>query len=80
MLLEPGQQPGQLAGQLAGTVVLFRAADRPEEGLGVDYGWGRWAARVEVVEVPGDHATMLRSPHVETLALRLANWLVEEER
>ncbi|MCB1054975.1 MAG: non-ribosomal peptide synthetase, partial [Acidobacteria bacterium] len=77
---QPGQQPGQLAGQLAGTVVLFRAADRPEEGLGVDYGWGRWAARVEVVEVPGDHATMLRSPHVETLALRLANWLVEEER
>src|SRR5262249_54533253 len=39
-------------------------------------GWGDLAAGgVRVVEVPGDHHTMVLKPHVETLALRIRNCL-----
>ena len=35
-------------------------------------GWGVLAARgVQIIEIPGEHATMLSYPYVETLALRI---------
>ncbi|MDY7095050.1 MAG: amino acid adenylation domain-containing protein [Acidobacteriota bacterium] len=68
---------GWQRGELDGSVVLFRARERREEDLGEDYGWSRWARRVEVVDVPGNHDTMLRSPHVETLAAELRRLLAQ---
>jgi len=54
-------------------VLLLRAADR--EGprpADPTLGWRGWAlGGVEVGEVPGDHATMLRAPGVARLAARL---------
>jgi thioesterase domain-containing protein len=37
------------------------------------------AGGVRVVEVPGDHGTMVGNPHVETLALRIRECLDEAE-
>ncbi|QEP42623.1 non-ribosomal peptide synthetase [Ectothiorhodospiraceae bacterium BW-2] len=58
-------QPGELAAEES-------AAMRAE----ADFGWGRYVSRaVEVVEVPGDHLTMLNPPQVSQLAAVIANCL-----
>lgn len=45
-----------------------------------DNGWSELAAGgVRVIEVPGDHRTMVGNPHVETLALRIRECLDEAE-
>jgi amino acid adenylation domain-containing protein len=45
-----------------------------------DKGWSELAAGgVRVIEVPGDHGTMVGKPHVETLALRIRECLDEAE-
>jgi len=58
-----------------GRVLILRAdpleiagvpADRPD-----DLGWGHWCDRPEIVPVPGNHATMIRPPHVAGLASAL---------
>ncbi len=57
-----------------GRVTLFRAVDDPS-GKSVDptLGWSDWAEEgVEVQIVPGNHATMVYKPNVETLAEKLA--------
>jgi acyl transferase domain-containing protein/thioesterase domain-containing protein len=36
-----------------------------------DNGWGRYAETLEVIEVPGDHDTMVLDPNVRVLAKRL---------
>jgi amino acid adenylation domain-containing protein len=61
----------------AGRAVVFRTAGRGEE---VDPlpGWHRLVADgLEVEDVPGDHWSLLREPHVETLAERVAARLEE---
>jgi amino acid adenylation domain-containing protein len=71
----------------SGAVTLFRTAewlasppfDEPSKnGQMLDatrdptMGWGELAARgVQIIDVPGEHATMLNYPHVETLARRI---------
>lgn len=60
----------------SGQTVLFRASD----GFGNDrddqsLGWQRYAASLEVQEVPGDHYTMLTQPHVKVLADKLNMYL-----
>jgi aspartate racemase len=52
-----------------GRVILFRAA----RGVGsLADAWRRFAAGgVEVHEVPGDHTTIFREPHVQVLAQQL---------
>jgi amino acid adenylation domain-containing protein len=61
----------------AGRVTLFRAA--VQRGIGIyDWflGWENIApGRVEVHEVPGDHLSIFREPHVRVLARRLADCL-----
>jgi thioesterase domain-containing protein len=55
-----------------GKVTFFSAAEEvcPEESL---TGWKRLAqGGVEVVEVPGDHQTMIKEPFVRELARALA--------
>jgi thioesterase domain-containing protein len=71
----------------SGAVTLFRTTDRPAspplDGLSGNgrmmeaiqdptLGWGELAAQgVQIIDVPGEHATMLSYPHVEALALRI---------
>ncbi len=63
-------------------ITLFRAS----EGLAEDHqdpslGWREFAAGgVEVYTLPGDHYTMVREPHVQVLAGRLAACLDEAVR
>ena len=43
-------------------------------------GWGELAAGgVRVIDVPGDHNTMVEKPHVEALALRIRDCIDEAQ-
>jgi thioesterase domain-containing protein len=53
-----------------GEVVLLRAAH-----ASTALRWHRFAPRLRVIEVPGDHHSMLRTPHVEALARALESVL-----
>jgi thioesterase domain-containing protein len=55
-----------------GPATLFRASVAPETGDPVAEGWRRLVPGLEVVRVPGDHNTMVREPHAQTLAERLS--------
>jgi amino acid adenylation domain-containing protein len=64
-----------------GRVVLFRAADSATMFRGPDLGWSRYTRRApEVVEVPGDHVTMLSQAEAAQLATRLATTLESLDR
>jgi thioesterase domain-containing protein len=54
----PQPYPGRLA--------LFRAASNPDPDPAM--GWTELAAAVTIHTIPGDHATILQPPSVETLA------------
>jgi thioesterase domain-containing protein len=57
-------------------LTLFRAADESDdEGLGEDYGWGRLAVRLEVVNLPCAHSELLKETHVGHLAAGLGERL-----
>jgi thioesterase domain-containing protein len=60
-----------------GKVTLFRAMGRRLKIYDPHaYGWAALAAGgVDVVEVPGDHLTLLKEPHVKFLADRLQGYL-----
>ena len=61
-----------LPGPYPGRVTLFRAAEAAAQPPDPTFGWrGLAAGGVEVHEVPGDHDTMVREPHVRVLAERL---------
>jgi len=62
-----------------GSITLFRAFAQPLFGCHqADLGWGPLATRgVRVVEIPGNHASCLQEPCVETLARGLAEALAE---
>jgi thioesterase domain-containing protein len=74
---------------LVDRIVLFRTSEfRPEDyapspetaALRQDPAWGlgRFSSRqVEIVDVPGDHLTMLLEPHVSALAASLDRCLEE---
>jgi len=69
-------RPGDYEG---GPVLLLRAKDSELRHL-VDatYGWSRHVkARLWVEDVPGDHSSMLRAPHVDTLVACLTKRLDE---
>src|SRR5262249_25085367 len=53
-----------------GRIVLFRATE--EERTDLTLGWGRLAGEgVQIHDVPGRHVSMIKEPHVKTLAARL---------
>jgi thioesterase domain-containing protein/acyl carrier protein len=65
-----------------GRPVLF-VVNNPEEPVapGSQYGWeGLTTGGVEIIEVPGDHETMLDEPHASVLATRLRDCLSRAER
>jgi thioesterase domain-containing protein len=59
----------------AGTVTLFPAATATRRSARL--GWERLAGAVEVRPASGSHDTMLREPHVRSLARQLAEFLGE---
>jgi len=55
-----------------GTITLFNAAEKdPAIIPDPRYGWVGLAKKIEIVEVPGNHDTMLFEPNVSVLAERL---------
>ena len=71
--MEPGRYRGRL--------VVFRTAGSMVMWRGPDLGWSRWTARPpELVDVPGDHATMLSEGEVADLAAALADTLRSLDR
>jgi amino acid adenylation domain-containing protein len=64
-----------------GRVTVFRALEQPHDpALPPDLGWGALAlGGAEVVEVPGDHLSMMHDPHVLALAQALGERLGETE-
>ena len=48
-----------------------RWVSRGREYVEDDNGWTRWAPATQVVEVPGDHDSMVLEPNVRVLAARL---------
>jgi thioesterase domain-containing protein len=67
--------------QLKSRAVLFRTQESGLEYLyriHADLGWGDcFDHGLQIVEVPGDHFTLLKDPHALTLALRIKECLEE---
>jgi amino acid adenylation domain-containing protein len=74
----------------SGTVVLFRSQEPlPKEETFKDasefgncqdptLGWQRYVSNpIEIQPVPGNHITMMTSPHVQVLAEKLKDWVVQ---
>ena len=52
-----------------GTLTIFRASRRsPYERIDPLQAWKEYARRVELIDVPGDHWSLLLEPHVAELA------------
>ncbi len=65
-----------------GKITLFRSEEilvTPSHDP--DLGWGRFAGKgVDVIQIPGDHISMLQEPHVSGLARELSKYLGELEK
>jgi amino acid adenylation domain-containing protein len=61
---------GYTGGTYDGRLLLMRAAERADRN-DLRRGWDRLAPRLEVHEVPGNHHTLVREPHVRHLAERV---------
>jgi thioesterase domain-containing protein len=58
-----------------GKIALFKAMESSANGAH-DYGWKPFAASgVEAQHLPGDHFSLMREPHVRSLAQRLSDCL-----
>jgi thioesterase domain-containing protein/acyl carrier protein len=56
-----------------GQIILFEASERLPGGAQLPYGWDAVATGpLQVYDVPGDHYSMVREPHVEALAALLS--------
>jgi thioesterase domain-containing protein len=66
-------------GSYAGQVTLFRAVEPSEHTPPeADFGWGAYAlGGVTIIDVPGDHLSMMHEPHVAVLAEQLQKCLDE---
>ncbi|NES96346.1 MAG: amino acid adenylation domain-containing protein [Desertifilum sp. SIO1I2] len=56
----------------ASRLTLFKAIEQ-SEAIGRDptLGWGAFAPHIQVIPVPGNHLSLLKPPHVQTLAQQL---------
>jgi amino acid adenylation domain-containing protein len=67
----------------AGKVTLFKCSvdlDPLRGAKAEDYGWGHYAAEVEIVKCPGSHRSMLREPHAKVSAERIKACLDRADR
>ncbi|MGD0612462.1 MAG: AMP-binding protein [Anaerolineales bacterium] len=63
-----------------GKLTFFRVKDRPSfVRADLTAGWREYAAALEVHDVPGDHATLIREPHLRVLAGELNKCLQEAQ-
>jgi aspartate racemase len=66
-----------------GRVILFKATDRAEAAtfyFDPDLGWGKLAAGgLDIYEVPGNHLSILKEPHVRVLGEKLRDCLDKEQ-
>jgi thioesterase domain-containing protein len=65
-------------------VLLFRASDRREWGphveVDADYGWRRYLGeRISIVDVDGDHLSMLKQPNVVALGRKAQQYLLSDQ-
>jgi len=65
-----------IPGIYKGHIALFKAMDTSSNGFH-DHanGWTAFAAGVNTQELPGDHYSIMRDPHVRSLAQRLTEYL-----
>ncbi|GLS25824.1 hypothetical protein GCM10007877_15380 [Marinibactrum halimedae] len=64
----------------SGTVVLFRASERsPFEPEDTYMGWAKIAPNINVVQIEGDHLSILRKPNVKAMARHLSAYLPSEQ-
>jgi aspartate racemase len=64
-----------------GRVNLFLAREQPAEITDPTLGWARLACgELQIDEVPGDHGSLLREPHVRFLAAKLSIRLFEAQQ
>jgi thioesterase domain-containing protein/acyl carrier protein len=60
-----------------GKITLFRTAIQPDPRLPRDLGWSAYAeGGIEVIELPGDHDLIFRTPNIQTLADKVRDLLV----
>lgn len=58
-------------------LTLFRATEQPEvSGHDRTLGWGTLAKDIQLHPVPGNHLSLLKPPHVQTLAQQLSECLI----
>ncbi len=65
-----------------GTITLFRAMDdqlRDVEFYANGYGWRDHADGVDIIDIPGNHVTMLQKPHITELVKCLESCLAKIE-
>jgi amino acid adenylation domain-containing protein len=60
-----------------GKIILFQSTERAEDiSLKPGLGWEDYATEgVEIIQVPGNHQNMIKSPHVQILAEKLKSYL-----
>ena len=64
-----------------GRVTLFRATERQRSIAADDLGWGEIVQKgVEIIDVPGNHITMIREPNLQVLVSNLAECLSSSDR
>ncbi|PIE14235.1 MAG: polyketide synthase [Rhodobacterales bacterium] len=57
-----------------------RQVDSQRSYVEEDNGWGDWIAGIEVIEVPGDHDSMVLEPNVRVMATALKRLIRKAER
>ncbi len=56
------------------TIVLFRSEEN-RNAAEADLGWKKITAGVDIVDVPGNHITMLQEPHLKQVAMEISKRL-----
>ncbi|TCP59140.1 amino acid adenylation domain-containing protein [Tumebacillus sp. BK434] len=61
------------------TLTLFRAEDQPPHFTDLTLGWGAVAKELRIIDVPGNHETIVKQPHVEILSQQLKLLLPQDK-
>ncbi|MBD0269712.1 MAG: hypothetical protein ICV77_15635, partial [Cyanobacteria bacterium Co-bin8] len=60
----------------ANQITLFKAAEQSDAiGQDATLGWSALASDIQLHQVPGNHLSLLKQPHVQTLAQQLGQCL-----
>jgi amino acid adenylation domain-containing protein len=58
-------------------ITLFKAAEQSDSlGNELTLGWSALASDIQIHQVPGNHLSLLKQPHVQTLAQQLGQYLL----